>query len=116
MKTGNIILVPFPFTNFTNVKVRPCVVICETKDRYKDLVVSAISSIVPNKLNPNEIILSPNGTNNLRVKSIIKTDRIVTLKSDSVITRLGKLEDELLEIFIQKFKNLIDNNKGDNSQ
>ncbi|MEJ7700646.1 MAG: hypothetical protein WKF71_13510 [Pyrinomonadaceae bacterium] len=38
MKTGDIILIPFPFAELTNKKVRPAVVVCETKDVYKDLV------------------------------------------------------------------------------
>jgi hypothetical protein len=32
MKTGDIVLIPFPFTDFTNRKVRPAAVVCETKD------------------------------------------------------------------------------------
>ncbi len=43
MKTGDIVLLPFPFAELTNTKVRPTVVVCETKDKYKDLVVCAIS-------------------------------------------------------------------------
>lgn len=41
MKTGDIILIPFPFAEITHVKVRPAVVIAITKDKYKDVVVSA---------------------------------------------------------------------------
>lgn len=41
MKTGNIILVPFPFSELTNIKVRPAVVISTTKDKYEDVIVSA---------------------------------------------------------------------------
>ena len=36
MKIGEIILIPFPFAEFTNKKVRPAVVVCETKDKFKD--------------------------------------------------------------------------------
>lgn len=39
MKTGDIVLVPFPFSELTNVKVKPAVVICVTKDKYKDVVI-----------------------------------------------------------------------------
>jgi hypothetical protein len=55
MKTGDIIRIPFPFTESKNTKVRPAVVITETADKYKDLVISAISSVVPDSLNKNEI-------------------------------------------------------------
>jgi len=36
MKRGDIVLIPFPFSGLTQVKIRPAVVITETKDRYKD--------------------------------------------------------------------------------
>jgi RNA binding exosome subunit len=59
MKIGEIILIPFPFAELTNIKIRPAVVIAETDDKYKDLVVSAISSVVPSKISNREILLKP---------------------------------------------------------
>lgn len=106
MKTGDIILVPFPFVEFTQRKVRPCVVICETKDKFNDVVVSAISSSVPSELNENEIVLHPDVVNNLRAPSVIKVDRIVTVKSTDVITKLGDLNSIQHKQFIEKFRNL----------
>jgi mRNA interferase MazF len=91
MKFGDIILVPFPYAEMTNKKVRPAVVIAETFDQYKDIVLSAISSIIPHELSETEILLKPNETNNLRVDSVIKVDRIVTLKKEDIIANLGKL-------------------------
>lgn len=98
MKIGDIILIPFPFAELTNRKVRPAVVITETDDKYRDLVVSAISSVVPSTISHREIILRPDKVNNLRSDSVIKVDRIVTLKREDKIANLGKLsENELLE-------------------
>lgn len=103
MKIGDIILIPFPFAELTNKKVRPAVVLTVTDDKYKDIVVSAISSVVPVNISKREIFLKPNKTNNLRVESIIKVDRIVTLKREDKIADLGKLSaSELL-----MFKNII---------
>ena len=96
MKIGEIILIPFPFAELTNTKVRPAVIITETDDKYKDLVVSAISSVAPSKLSHREILLKPNKVNNLRADSIIKADRIVTLKREDKIADLGKLSSEEL--------------------
>jgi mRNA interferase MazF len=93
MKLGDIILIPFPFAELTNIKVRPAVVITETADIYKDLVVSAISSVVPRQLNHREIFIEANNINNLRVDSIIKTDRIITLKKEDKIADLGSLSN-----------------------
>lgn len=80
MKTGDIILIPFHFAEATHVKVRPSVVVALTKDKFSDVVVCAISSVIPKSISDNEIVISPNKTNKLRVKSVIKVDRIVTLK------------------------------------
>ena len=108
MKTGDIILVPFPFAEFVDRKVRPCVVICKTKDRYQDLVVSAISSVLPGQLNENEILVNSDSYNNLRTDSVIKVDRIVTVKKNDIIARIGTLKKKHKEEFIRKFKNLVE--------
>lgn len=106
--TGDVILVPFPFSELQNYKVRPAVVICETKDKFKDLVVSAISSSVPAKLTENEIIVKPDELNNLRAVSVVKVDRIFTASSARIITKLGKLDVASIRLFKEKFKKLID--------
>ena len=98
-KIGEIILIPFPFAEFTNKKVRPAVVITETEDKYRDLVVSAISSVISSKISHREILLKPNKINNLRVDSVIKVDRIVTLKREDKIADLDKLSAKELAEF-----------------
>jgi len=108
MKAGDIILVPFPFAELNNLKLRPAVVVCTTSDRYKDLVVCAISSVMPVRLSAKEILLSPNRVNKLRVPSVIKTDRIVTLKAQNVAVELGKLTGSELSTFKTVFKSLVD--------
>jgi mRNA interferase MazF len=108
MKTGDIVLIPFPFSELTQVKLRPAVVITETKDKYKDLVLSAISSQVPISLSETEILLHPDSVNGLRVKSIIKVDRIFTLKANKVVATIGRLSPANFSDFTHVFKNLVD--------
>jgi mRNA interferase MazF len=107
MKTGDIILVPFPYAESSDIKVRPAFVIAETADKYNDLIVAAISSVVPQKINKNEIILQPNSINNLRAISVIKVDRIFTLKKGHKIADLGKLDMDELLMFKKTFQNLV---------
>jgi mRNA interferase MazF len=107
MKIGDIILIPFPYAELTKTKVRPAVVIAETIDKYKDLVVSSISSVVPTEISPREILLRPNGINILRANSIVKVDRIVTLKRTDVIADLGKLSVKELTEFKSILNSLI---------
>ncbi len=108
MKTGDIILIPFPFAELINIKIRPAIVICQTKDSYKDLVVCSISSVVPNIIGQNELLLQTDKSNNLRVTSVAKIDRIVTVKQNSIINQLGKLNTKNLGEFCDIFRNLID--------
>lgn len=97
MNIGDIVLIPFPFSELSQIKVRPAVVITETKDKYKDLVVSAISLVIPSKISEREFIIPASANNNLRVKSVVKTDRIVTIKKERVINVMGKLTDNELK-------------------
>ena len=108
MTTGDIIPILFPFTNFVNRKLRPTVVVCETQDIYKDVVLCAISSVLPTVLSINEILLKPDKTNGLRKNSVLKTDRIVTAQSQDIISVLGKLSESDLQNFKIKFKLLVD--------
>jgi mRNA interferase MazF len=107
MKTGDIILIPFPFAETTNTKARPAVVVSVTKDKYKDIIVCAISSVVPGKLSENEMLISPQNANRLRVTSVLKVDRIVTLKRKDVIHQMGKLTISELAKFKEIFRKLV---------
>lgn len=108
MKCGEIVLIPFPFAELTHKKVRPAAVVCETKDVYKDVVLCAISSIVPSDLTENEILLKADKENGLRKDSILKIDRIVTAKKYDIIAAIGELGNSDLETFKDKFRQLID--------
>jgi mRNA interferase MazF len=108
MKTGDIVLIPFPFAELTNRKVRPAAVVCETKDVYKDLVLCAISSVASTDLTDNEMILRVDGENGLRKHSVLKIDRIVTAKAQDVLAKIGNLSENDLKLFKEKFKNLIE--------
>jgi hypothetical protein len=46
--------------------------------------------------------------NNLRTDSIIKVDRLVTVKQDDIILTLGKLSSKELKLFKNTFKMLVD--------
>ncbi len=90
MNIGDIVIVSFPFTNLVSFKARPAVVIAETPDEYKDVLVSLITSVVPPQLNSLQIRLLTNETNNLKVDSVIKVYRIATIENDKISNRKTK--------------------------
>jgi mRNA interferase MazF len=108
MKTGDVILIPFPFSELTQTKLRPAVVICETSDHYADLVLAAITSVLHEPLFKNEIRLEPNLENGLRVPSILRCDRIMTLKKETLHIRIGRLGDVDFQRFKTIFNSLLD--------
>jgi mRNA interferase MazF len=106
MRTGEVVLIPFPFAELTNVKARPSVIIAETDDRYKDIIVAAITSVVPSQIGKHEVMLEPSVRNGLRVRSVLKVDRLVTTKRKNIIVKLGTLSPEDIEKCIAIFQAL----------
>lgn len=107
MSTGDIVLIPFPFAELTQVKARPAVVIAQTADTYMDIIVAAISSVIPDTLSKNEFVIIPEAGNGLRVKSIVKVDRIVTTKKENIIVNLGRLSEGDVATFKNIFNGLV---------
>lgn len=108
METGDIVLIPFPFTELDRAKLRPAVVVCQTSDGYADLVLAAITSVLHEPLFRNEMRLIPNSENGLRVPSILRCDRIMTLKEDTMRILIGLLGKSDLDQFKQIFKSLVE--------
>lgn len=107
MRTGDIVIVPFPFADPPVRKVRPAVVAGLTKDRYRDVIVCAVSSVVEVKPSDNEFLVEPSRVNKLRVPSVVKVDRIATLRQSTIVTTLGKLSDVELRRFKAIFRNIV---------
>ena len=108
MQTGDVILIPFPFSDWNHAKLRPAVVICETSDGFRDLVLAAMTSVLHYPLFPNELLLNASQTNGLRVDSILRCDRIMTLKNETAHIRIGGLDEADLSAFKSVFKNLVE--------
>jgi mRNA interferase MazF len=108
MKTGDIILIPFPFSDLLTTKARPAVIATVTKDRFKDIVIAAVSSVLPTHLTANEILIQPSLHNKLKVKSVLKIDRLATVRQVDMIAPLGELDPMELKSFQSVFKKLVD--------
>jgi mRNA interferase MazF len=107
MKTGDIVLIHFPFTNLSDAKVRPAVVVSETPDMHRDIIVCMISSVIPSQLNKFEILLYLDSQTGLRTTSIIKVYRIATVDASKVLATIGVLSQPDLENFISAFQALV---------
>ena len=92
-KQRDILLIPLPFTDLTTSKRRPVLVLFN--DEYnisnEDIVVAAITSKVIKRDYSIVISSSDLDTGILKVKSMIRADKIYTLSQMIVIKKFGSL-------------------------
>lgn len=103
MKKGDIVLIPFPFTNLKGVKKRPAVILYKGNS---DIVVTFITT----KLKWSEqtdILLEPDKINRLKKSSLIRTNKIATLDIELIIGKIGELKKETLEELDSKLKKIL---------
>ena len=93
MRKGDIILLPFPFTDLSGSKVRPALVLYNTKHDVTVAFISSINHIVDS----NDILLTPDQTNGLKRESVLKLHKIATLDKGIVLGKLGELTNNQLE-------------------
>ena len=103
MRKGAIILVPFPFTDLSNNKIRPALVLASSHG--EDCIVAFISS-VPKRRSVFDITVKATRANGLKVESTIKADKIATLQKKILMGHIGRLEPNILAEVDKKLKKL----------
>jgi mRNA interferase MazF len=94
-KRGDIILVPFPFTDLSSAKVRPALVLSAANERKPDIIVCFISSNLEGK-NPHAVQVEPKASNGLKTTSVVRFDKIATLDKRIILGAIGSLSPEWL--------------------
>ncbi len=93
-KTGDILLVKFPFTDLKNYKKRPVIVV-KSENELKDIVCFQITS---NSKQTNLLSLENEDMDNstLSLKSYIKYDKCFTISTTIVEKKIAKVNTQLL--------------------
>lgn|SRR5579872_2225732 len=96
---GEIVLVPFPFTNLSTSKKRPVLVLSKTSYNKKssDFVCCGIISNIRNVHHSVSLQNKDLVDGILPKPSRIKTSTIFTLEKSIVIRRLGKIRENVME-------------------
>lgn len=102
---GDVVLVKFPFSDLSQAKARPAVILW-IDPAGDDITLCAITSQNIDQLSPEDIPLLSNdpefpGTG-LRVPSKIRTTRITTLTKQLVIRKFGSLDTQQIRILNEK--------------
>lgn len=91
-KKGDIVLIPFPFSDLSGNKVRPALVISQGKVG-EDIIVAFITS--QKKLKSTHLVsLKPSPENGLKVESGIVCSKLATLEAKIVLGELGRLSKQ----------------------
>jgi mRNA interferase MazF len=103
MVKGDIILIPFPFTDLSGNKNRPALVLIEGE---LDITVAFISTQLKWRENT-DILIKPSRENGLKKDSIIRLSKLATIDKDLAIGRLGNLDGNSLNIVNHNLKILL---------
>lgn len=104
MKKGDIILIPFPFTDLTDVKNRPALVLLSTE---LDVTISFITSQIKWQ-QPHDVKIEADEVNGLKKTSLIRLSKLTTIEKKLVIGKLGVLMDSELKRVNQGLIELFD--------
>jgi mRNA interferase MazF len=89
MKKGDLVLTPFPFTDLSDIKQRPALVLIADTD---DITLAFITSVF-NARSAFDILLQPDATNRLKVPSLLRLSKLATIERSLIIGQLGSLSD-----------------------
>ena len=107
---NSIVLVPFPFDDFTNSKIRPALCLTNEIGNYQHIIIAFISSNLDSNLLDTDFLISTNSKSKtgLKVDSIIKLHKIVTIPKSFIKRKLGTLASEDINIINQKIVQLFE--------
>lgn len=103
MNKGDIVLIPFPFTDLSGLKNRPALILIAGET---DITLSFKTTQLKWE-EPIDVIIEPSLENGIKRTSIIRLCKIATLDKDLVLGKLGNLSksematvnNNLIEIF-----------------
>src|SRR5258708_30801482 len=95
MTKAKVVLVPFPFDDLTANKVRPAVCLTDPIGTHRHVIAAFISSQIPQAPTATDVVLDPTrrefAATGLRVASVLRLHRLVTLTTALIVRQLGEL-------------------------
>jgi len=112
MIKGKIILVPFPFDDFSGTKVRPAICLTNEIGFYNHVIIAFISSQIPHSLEESDLLIDKKDKNfrvtGLSADSVIKLHRLVTIPKSLIKRQLGVLSSNQQTEIDKKLKALFE--------
>lgn len=109
-KQGEVVLIPFPFTDLTTFKQRPALIVSSTEFNraHSDVIVVAITSHITDRSTTDEYRFAKQEqiACGLPKPSLIKLNKIVTLDKRLIRKTLGQLPQDSLEKVLVKINRI----------
>ncbi len=102
MKKGDIILIPFPFTDLSGNKNRPALILASGD---LDVTVAFISTQLKWK-EATDLVLNPSSKNGLKKESLLRLSKLATIDKDLALGRLGVVDLEVIKLINQNLKKI----------
>lgn len=103
-----IVLVPFPFEDFSTRKVRPALCLTDSFGKFEHVVVAFISSKTEHLIEETELEINPLdiewASTGLITKSILKLHKLVSIPKNLILRDLGKFPEGLVSELNSKLK------------
>ncbi len=107
-KFGTIVLVPFPFTDLTSVKLRPALIISGNSGHFGDVILAFVSSKISSSRADGDFLLKTNHRDfkktGLKAASVFKFSKLATLDKKLLVGELGKLSSGLISEMKKSFE------------
>ncbi len=103
MKQGDLVLIPFPFTDLSGSKVRPALVLIATS---LDVTLAFITTQLQWQ-EPTDLLLVPSDLNGLKKASLVRLSKLATIDASLVQGRLGILDTNQLLVIHQNLRFLL---------
>ncbi len=101
MIKGDIVLIPFPFTDLSQAKLRPAIVLW-IDSSGRDVTVCFVSSQGVEAIADHEFLLDCTDpeflSNGLKVSSKVRVTRIATVERQLITRRLGQLGSNQIQV------------------
>lgn len=103
MQKGDIVLIPFPFTDLTGNKLRPAIVLIETTF---DFTVCFITTQLAWR-DSTDMLIYPNPDNGIKKTSLLRISKLATIDKSLSLGKIGCLSNSELENLNDKLKELL---------
>ena len=107
---GDIVLVPFPFTDLTTVKKRPALVVSANwyNKRYRDVVLVAVTSRVPLILDELDYRITESDfkTGKLYKDSVVKLGKVFTIENSLILKKICDVRGQIMDLILDRLSNV----------